>query len=85
METKLQPPKPIPTTRAWYKEFKELIEEKLRELDQKTGIHRVRWYTEGLDLPFRLWWWQQFDAGFKTDWELYECVYWMLWGLEFKS
>lgn len=77
-------PKPIPTTRVWYKDFKEIMEEKCKELEQKTWIQWVRGYDDKEKLPFKLYW-DNFEAGFKTDGELFECIYWMLWGLEFKA
>lgn len=85
MESKAPPLKTIPTTRSWAKDFREVMNEKLTELEQKTWIDWARWYDDKAGLPFQLFGWKGFEAWFKTDGELFECVYWMLRGLEFKS
>ena len=83
MKKGITKPKPIPTTRNWYKSFKEIMNDKIERLEQLTWQSWGWTYDEYLKLPFRLWQGNNFDACFSTDWELFECVFWMIWGIEF--
>lgn len=83
MKTHKKSPTPIPTTRKWYKPFREIMNEKVARLQEVTWKHRVWGYDENKSIPFGLWQDNNFDAAFGTDGELFECVYWMLWGLSF--
>lgn len=74
--------KSIPTSRNWYKNFKSIMDEKVERLWQLTKQEWAWSYEADEKLPFKLQS-KKFDAGFSTDWELFECVFWMIWWAEY--
>lgn len=82
MEYDTPPLAPIPTTREWYKDFKEIMDEKCRDLDVMTKDKWLWSYDKWETLPFKLYnhW---IECAFSTDAELYEFIQGIAFGILF--